>query len=55
MDIHVALVDRDVLIDGYLAKIHCHRLTVDRNGRVYPVRLAEFMYKLFPITKERLH
>jgi hypothetical protein len=37
------LVERDVLIDGNLVKIHCHCLTVDGNGRVQLHRLAEFM------------
>ena len=43
LDVHLALVERDVLIDGHLVKIHCHCLTVDGNGRVQPRRLAEFM------------
>lgn len=37
------LVERVVLIQGQLVKIHCHCLTVDGNGRVQPHRLAEFM------------
>lgn len=43
IDIHLALIERDVVIDGYSVKIHCHCLTVDGNGRVEPHRLAEFM------------
>lgn len=43
MDVHLTLVERDVLIDGNLVKIHCHCLAVDANGRVQPHRLAEFM------------
>lgn len=43
LDVHLALVERDVLIDGHLVKVHCHCLTVDGNGRVQPRRLAEFM------------
>jgi hypothetical protein len=43
LDVHLALVERDVLIDGHAVKIHCHCLTVDGNGRVQPYRLAEFM------------
>lgn len=43
LEVHLALVERDVLIDGHLVKIHCHCLTVDGNGRVQPHRLAEFM------------
>lgn len=43
LDVHLTLVERDVLIDGHLVKIHCHCLTVDGNGKVQPHRLAEFM------------
>ncbi|MBB5350664.1 hypothetical protein HNR46_000892 [Haloferula luteola] len=43
LDVHLALIERDVLIDGHLVKIHCHCLTVDGNGKVQPRRLAEFM------------
>lgn len=43
LDIHLALVERDVTIDGLSVKIHCHCLTLDGNGRVQPRRLAEFM------------
>ncbi|MDT3468711.1 HamA C-terminal domain-containing protein [Stenotrophomonas maltophilia] len=43
LDVHLALVSRDVSIDGHLVKIHCHCLTLDGNGRVQPRRLAEFM------------
>lgn len=43
LDIHLALIERDVQIDGHLVKVHCHCLTVDGNGRVQPRRLAEFM------------
>lgn len=43
LDIHLSLVERDVVIDGCQVKIHCHCLTVDGNGRVQPHRLAEFM------------
>ncbi|KAF0813675.1 hypothetical protein IGB42_02027 [Andreprevotia sp. IGB-42] len=43
LDVHLELIERDVLIDGYSIKIHCHCLTVDGNGRVQPHRLAEFM------------
>ncbi|OSJ19516.1 hypothetical protein BST63_02145 [Bradyrhizobium canariense] len=34
LDVHLSLVERDVLIDGSQVKIHCHCLTVDGNGRV---------------------
>lgn len=40
---HLALVERDVVIDGYAVKIHCHCLTADGNGRIQLHRLAEFM------------
>lgn len=43
LDVHLALIERDVVIDGLSVKIHCHCLTVDGNGRVQPRRLAEFM------------
>lgn len=43
LDIHLSLVERDVVIDGCQVKIHCHCLSVDGNGRVQPHRLAEFM------------
>jgi Cap4 SAVED domain len=43
LDIHLSLVERDVVIDGCQVKIHCHCLAVDGNGRVQPHRLAEFM------------
>lgn len=43
LEVHLTLVERDVLIDGHAVKIHCHCLSVDGNGRVEPHRLAEFM------------
>ena len=43
LEVHLTLVERDVVIDGHLVKIHCHCLTVDGNGRVEPHRLAAFM------------
>lgn len=43
LEVHLMLVERDVVIDGHSVKIHCHCLTVDGNGRVQPHRLAEFM------------
>jgi hypothetical protein len=43
LNVHLALVERDLVIDGYAVKIHCHCLTADANGRVQPNRLAEFM------------
>lgn len=43
LDVHLELIERDVVIDGLLVKIHCHCLTVDGHGRVEPHRLTEFM------------
>lgn len=43
LEVHLTLVERDVLIEGHLVRIHCHCLTVDGNGHVQPHRLAEFM------------
>lgn len=43
LDVHLTLVERDVVIEGHAVKVHCHCLTVDGNGRVQPRRLAEFM------------
>ncbi|WP_354124613.1 DUF1837 domain-containing protein [Bradyrhizobium sp. LA6.10] len=43
LDVHLSLIERDVVIDGCQVKIHCHCLTVDGNGRIQPRRLAEFM------------
>lgn len=43
LEVHLTLVERDVVIDGHVVKVHCHCLTVDGNGRVQPRRLAEFM------------
>lgn len=43
LDVHLSLIERDVQIDGHTVKVHCHALTVDGNGRVQPLRLAELM------------
>lgn len=43
LEVHLTLVERDVLIDEHSVKIHCHCLSVDGNGRVQPHRLAGFM------------
>jgi hypothetical protein len=43
LDVHLTLVERDVLIEGHSVKIHCHCLAVDANGRIQLRRLAEFM------------
>ena len=43
LEVHLTLIERDVLIDGHAVKVHCHCLAVDANGRVQPSRLAEFM------------
>ncbi|WP_114859744.1 HamA C-terminal domain-containing protein [Azospirillum brasilense] len=46
LGVHLALVERDVLITGHSVKIHCHCLAVDGNGRIQLRRLAEFMRNL---------
>lgn len=43
LGVHLQLVQRDVLVKDCVARLHCHCLTVDGNGRVKPERLAEFM------------
>ena len=43
LGVHLQLVQRDVLLKDCVARLHCHCLTVDGNGRVKPERLAEFM------------
>ena len=43
LEVHLTLIERDIMIDGHAVKVHCHCLTVDANGRVQPRRLAEFM------------
>lgn len=43
LEVHLSLVERDVLLDGHAVSIHCHCLATDANGRVRPERLAEFM------------
>lgn len=43
LDVHLQLVQRDVRLKDCVARLHCHCLTVDGNGRVKPERLAEFM------------
>ena len=43
LEVHLELIERDVVIDGLLVKIHCHCLTVDGHGKVEPHRLAAFM------------
>lgn len=43
LNVHLTLVERDVLIAGHAVKIHCHCLAVDGNGRLQMRRLAEFM------------
>jgi hypothetical protein len=39
----LSLIERDVVVEGHSVSVHCHCLTVDGNGRVQPLRLAEFM------------
>ncbi|SFI05908.1 HamA C-terminal domain-containing protein [Methylobacterium brachiatum] len=43
LEVHLAIVERDILIEGHTVKIHCHCLAVDGNGRIQLRRLAEFM------------
>ncbi|MBX7259879.1 MAG: DUF1837 domain-containing protein [Candidatus Hydrogenedentes bacterium] len=43
LDVHLQLVQRDVSLKDCVARLHCHCLTVDGNGRIKPERLAEFM------------
>lgn len=43
LDVHLTIVERNVLIAGHSVKIHCYCLAVDGNGRVQLRRLAEFM------------
>lgn len=43
LGVHLALVERDVLVEGRSVRIHCHCLSVDGNGRIQVRRLAEFM------------
>ena len=43
LGVHLELIDRDITIDGHQVAVHCHCLTLDGNGKINPVRLAEFM------------
>jgi hypothetical protein len=43
LEVHLDLVERDIEVEGCKVHIHCHCLKVDADGRVSPVRLAEFM------------
>jgi len=43
LEIHLDLIERDVVIQGHAIKVHCHCLTVDGNHRVQPQLLAQFM------------
>jgi hypothetical protein len=57
LDVHLQLVERDVALEECAARLHCHCLTVDGNGRVKPERLAEFMRNAivdYAIPKSRL-
>ena len=58
LNVHLQLVKRDVSLDACAARLHCHCLTVDANGRVKPERLAEFMRNAivdYAIPKTRLN
>lgn len=57
LDVHLQLVERDVVLEECAARLHCHCLTVDGNGRVKPERLAELMRNAivdYAIPKSRL-
>lgn len=43
IDVHLKLIERDVVEDGIKVKLHCYCMTVDGNGKVQPKLLAEFM------------
>ncbi|WP_249146604.1 DUF1837 domain-containing protein [Bradyrhizobium sp. AUGA SZCCT0042] len=43
MDVHLALVQRDIAVQNCKVNLHCHCLTVDSGGKVKVARLAEFM------------
>jgi len=43
LDVHLQLLERDLVVDQCNVRMHCHYLTVDANGRVRLARLAEFM------------
>src|SRR6185437_3844753 len=43
LEVHLALVDRDVTIPGTKVTAHFHCLTTDGNGKVRVARLAEYM------------
>jgi hypothetical protein len=43
LGVHLNLVERDIVIAGMRGQMHCHCLTVDGNGRIRLMRLAEFM------------
>ena len=57
LGVHLQLVKQDVSMEECAARLHCHCLTVDGNGRVKPARLAEFMRNAivdYAIPKSRL-
>lgn len=43
LDVHLHLVERDIVIDGHKVTMYCHCLATDGNGRVKVKRLAEFV------------
>ncbi|UXN05122.1 DUF1837 domain-containing protein [Bartonella sp. HY406] len=43
LDVHLRLIERDLLINNKAVRVHCHCLMVDGNGKVKLRRLAEFM------------
>ena len=43
LDVHLTLIERDIVVAGQSVRIHCHCLAIDGNGRIKLRRLAEFM------------
>lgn len=43
LNVHLRLIERDVVVQDCKVRLHCHCLAVDANGRIKIARLAEFM------------
>lgn len=56
LSVHLELIERDIEVDGYSVRIHCHCLTVDANGRVHPSRTEGFAEprRLQPPTADKI-
>jgi hypothetical protein len=57
LDVHLQLVQRDVVLPNCKVTLHCHCLAVDASGRVRIARLAEFMRAMladYAIPKNKL-